>query len=486
MEFINELNKKILILDGGFGTTVQTKKLNDEDFIIKGYEKKGCNDILVLSRPDIVEEIHREFLQAGSDIIATNTFSANAISMADYGMEDLCYQINYEGAKLARKAADSFSDRKRFVGGSMGPTNKSASFPSDFMNPAERAISFTQLQEAYQEQADGLIDGGCDVLIIETIFDSLNAKCAVTACNEIFRKKGKSFPIMISTSVNQGGRLLSGQTLEAFYHSIQSPHVISVGMNCSFGAEGMMPFVRELAKYSDKYISLYPNAGMPDDKGNYDSTPQQMAQQIRTLAEEGLVNMVGGCCGTTYHHIEAIANAVKDLKPRQLHSISDKTIFSGTFAKELDLQSKIGRNMNVTKNDGFLKAMLNEEYEEALDFACEDIDNEMDLLEICVDHSDLDAKKVMLILMRLIAARPDISSLPVMLTSNSFEAIEAGLQGAQGRHLVHYADFDAEQLNKLREFGCGIAIRPDDSKAYAMLTEDVKIPKRDILKMEEL
>lgn len=487
MGFVEDLNNRILIIDGGFGTTVQNKGLSEKDFKLEGYEKAASNDVLVLMRPDIVERIHKEFLQSGADIIITNTFNANAISMEDYNMADLCYKINVEAAKIAKRAALEFSsDGKKYVAGSVGPTNKSASLPSDFMNPSERAVSFLQLKDAYCQQIEGLIDGGCDLILIETVFDGLNAKSALDACNEAFKNKGKKLPIMVSTTVNQGGRLLSGQTLEAFYHSIITPNVISFGINCSFGAEAMEPFIRELAGYCDRYISLYPNAGMPDDKGNYNSTPEQMAQKIKALASEGLVNMVGGCCGTTFLHIEAIANEVKNIKPRTLPPQNERTVFSGVFAKELGKHSKIGKGMNTQKNEQFLNALLNEEYEEALDFGSEDVENGADILQLCVDNPKINIKETMIKMVRLIASRPDISCLPVMLVSKSFEAVEEGLKNAQGRHLVLFSDFSKKQLNRLKEFGCGIAIGGNNQKAYEMLVNDIKMPKRDILILEDL
>ena len=310
--FTELLNEKILILDGGFGTAVLSKNISESDLIPQGYTVKGSNDVLNITRPEIVEEIHGEFIAAGADIIETNTFNANRISLADYGMENLVRDINLAGAKLAKKAAQ---EKGAFVAGSVGPTNKSVSFPVDFMDSSKRAITPDELFFAYMEQVDALYDGGCDIILIETIFDGLNAKLALQAAKTVFERKGEPLPVMVSTTVNEGGRLLSGQTIEGLFAAINQPEVVSFGLNCSFGAEKMEQFLRDINGFSNKYVSFYPNAGLPDENGNYKDTPDFMAEKIKKLATDGLINIAGGCCGTTADHIKAISEALKDVKP---------------------------------------------------------------------------------------------------------------------------------------------------------------------------
>ncbi len=415
------LNERILILDGGFGSAVINKNISDEDLIPKGFNAKGSNDVLNLTRPDAVEEIHAEFIAAGADIIETNTFNANRISLADYGMENMVREINLAGAKLAKKAAE---EKGAFVAGSVGPTNKSLSFPVDFMDTSKRAITPDELFFAYMEQIDALYDGGCDIIIIETIFDGLNAKIALEAANCVFERKGEPLPVMISTTVNEGGRLLSGQTVEGLFAAVNQPEVISFGLNCSFGADKLEPFLRDINSFSNKHISFYPNAGLPDENGDYKDAPEIMAQRMRALAQEGLINIAGGCCGTTPQHIKAIAEALEGVKPHTVKEYEYNKA-SGLFPVDIEKATVF----DTAASDDFNEYADEGDYDTAFDMIVDDLD---DYNVIMFDATREDIEKLIL----TGAARPDVSCKAFKLAGGDEATLKACNRCAQGRIIM--------------------------------------------------
>lgn len=433
-----KLKEKILILDGGFGTSVLNKNITDSDLTPDGFEIKGSNDILNLTRPETVEEIHIEFLEAGADIIETNTFNANAVSLADYHMESLVREINLAGAGIAKKAASKYG---ALVAGSVGPTNKSASIPTDFTDSSKRAIEPEALLEAYTEQIDALYDGGCDIIIIETIFDGLNAKLALEAACRVFRRKGKDLPVMISTTVNEGGRLLSGQTTEALFAAVNMPQVVSFGLNCSFGVEKMEKFIRDINQFSNKYISFYPNAGLPDENGNYNDSPEYMAEKVKALAAEGLINIAGGCCGTTPKHIKALSQALKGISPRTLNGQTYSSV-SGLFTVKND-EIKIYK----TEDSADFKEYADEgDYDTAFDMITDELDD-FSALEFDADREDV--QKIIL----TAASRPDISSKVFVIKGSDARKIISCERCAQGRQAAIYTGSENSDVQMLRDSG---------------------------------
>ena len=430
--FTELLNERILILDGGFGTAVLSKNITDEDLIPKGFTVKGSNDVLNLTRPEVVEEIHGEFISAGADIIETNTFNANRISLADYGMENLVRDINLAGVKLAKKAAQ---ESGAFVAGSVGPTNKSVSFPVDFMDSSKRAVTPDELFFAYMEQIDALYDGGCDIILIETIFDGLNAKIALSAAKTVFDRKGEALPIMISTTVNEGGRLLSGQTIEGLFAAVNQPEVVSFGLNCSFGAEKMEQFLCDINSFSNKYVSFYPNAGLPDENGNYKDSPEFMAEKVKKLADDGLINIAGGCCGTTASHIKAIAEALKDVKP---HTVKDCDYNKASGLFPVDVAT--ARVFDAEASEDFNEYADEGDFDTAFDMITDELDD-FDIISFNADRDD--ARRIIL----TAAARPDISGKAFMLCGSDADKILALNRCAQGRVIAKYAGND-ERLIK--------------------------------------
>src|SRR5579864_2239583 len=440
---------KILVLDGAMGTMIQDLQLDEAAFRAERFKDfhrdvKGNNDLLILTQPRAIEDIHAEYLRAGADIVATNTFSSTSIAQADYEMGHLAYELNLNGAKLAKAAAARVAaedGRPRFVAGALGPTNRTASISPDVSNPGYRAVTFDQLREAYGEQAKGLIDGGVDVLLVETIFDTLNAKAAIYAIAEIFDERGIHIPVMISgTITDKSGRLLSGQTPEAFWNSVRHAEPLSVGFNCALGAEDLRAHVADIGRVSDVLVCAYPNAGLPNEFGGYDETPEYMAQLIGEFAASGLVNIVGGCCGTTPEHVAAIAAAVAPHKPRIVPEISRQLRLSGleAFALTPDIPFvNIGERTNVTGSARFRKLVTAGDYPAALQVARDQVANGAQVIDINMDEGLLDSEKAMVTFLHLVAAEPDIARVPVMVDSSKFNVIEAGLKCIQGKPVVN-------------------------------------------------
>lgn len=512
---IDILKKKIVVLDGAMGTSIQNFKLTEEDFrgeLLKDFhkEQKGNNDVLSLTKPEIIKKIHRDFLEAGSDIIETNTFSSTSISQEDYKLEHLVYDLNYRSAKIAREVADEFTrktpDKPRFVAGSIGPTNKTASLSPDVENPGYRNITFDELVEAYSEQISALMDGGIDCVLIETIFDTLNARAAIVAANNVYNLKGKNLPIMISgTLTDKSGRTLSGQKLDAFAQSIRNENVISIGLNCSFGGEDIIPFIKELANTQDMFISVYPNAGLPNILGEYDELPNITAGFIRQLAEEKKVNIVGGCCGTTAKHIKAISDVVEKLEPRKIPAIKIESIYCGLEVVRSNKENNfinIGERTNVAGSAKFARLIREKNYEEALSIAKDQVENGAQIIDVNFDDGLLDSVKEMEYFLKLLASEPDISSKPIMIDSSRWEVIEAGLKSIQGKPIVNSISLkngEDEFLTHARvvkDFGAAVVVMAFDEngqadtfnrkkeiclRAYNLLVNKLKFPPQDII-----
>ncbi|MCK5003961.1 MAG: homocysteine S-methyltransferase family protein, partial [Candidatus Aminicenantes bacterium] len=422
------LKKRVMVLDGAMGTMIQNFHLNEEDFRGERFKtadipQKGNNDILSLTRPDIISSIHMDYLEAGSDIIETNTFSANRISMSDYGMENHVYEINKTSAILARRACDEFSkenpEKPRFVAGSMGPTNKTASMSPDVNQPGYRDITFDALKEAYFEQAEGLIDGGADILLVETVFDTLNAKAALFAIEELKERTGKNIPIMISgTITDSSGRTLSGQTLKAFYHSVSHIDLLSIGLNCALGAEQLRPYIKELSGISEFSVSMHPNAGLPNPFGEYEQTADEFGKLIDDITGSGYVNIIGGCCGTTSEHIKKISKIIKNKPPRKIPELTKFTTLSGLEIVEMRPGSNfvnVGERTNVAGSKKFARLIKEEKYEEALSVARHQVEGGAQIIDVCMDDAMLNAEEAMKLFLNYIASEPDIAKLPIMI-----------------------------------------------------------------------
>jgi 5-methyltetrahydrofolate--homocysteine methyltransferase len=511
--FEAQIKQRVLALDGALGTMIQQYNLTESDF--RGdlfsdlsQQLKGDNDLLNLTRPDVIAEIHEKYLKAGADIIETNTFNATAVSQADYGMQAHVRDMNLAGARLARKLADQYTtpDKPRFVAGSVGPTNKTCSMSPDVNDPAFRSLTFKELVLAYIEQMTALIEGGIDALLIETIFDTLNAKAAIYAAEKAMRLTNKKVPLMLSVTVSDvGGRTLSGQTLDAFLASVAHADIFSVGLNCSFGAEQMKPFLRQLAAHAPYYISVYPNAGLPNSLGQYDETPSHMAAVIKTYLDEQLVNIVGGCCGTTDEYIAAYQPLVKDAKPHVPVGPSPYLQLSGLELLEVkpDINFvNIGERCNVAGSRKFLRLVKEKNYEEALGIARKQVEDGAQMLDINMDDGLLDAREEMKHFLNLLASEPEISCVPIMIDSSKWEVIEAGLQCLQGKCVVNSISLkEGEEkflslANKLREYGAAVVVMAFDEqgqadtyerkiqvceRAFKLLTEQVGFPPQDII-----
>lgn len=511
--FDENLKKRILILDGAMGTSIQKYKLSEEEF--RGGcschgNQKGNNDLLNLTHKDVISDIHKSYLEAGADIIETNTFNANRISQADYSLGNKAYEMNFQGAVIARAAADKYTaknpDKPRFVAGSIGPTNKTASLSPDIENPATRNISFDELFSAYKEQVTGLVDGGVDIIFIETIFDGLNAKAALMAADEVLNEKNIALPVMISATIaGKSGRILSGQTLEAFAESIKNPRVISIGLNCSFGARDLSHFVKKLSRTQSLYISFHPNAGLPNSLGGYDEKPGETAACVKELAEEGHVNIVGGCCGTTPLHIKAIAEAVKDIRPREISVIQRETIYCGLEQTKVNTESNfinVGERTNVAGSAKFARLIREKNYEEALQIAKHQVENGAQIIDINFDDALLDAEYEMDNFLKLIASEPEISKVPVMIDSSKFEVLETGLKALQGKPIVNSISLKAgeeefiKRADIIKKFGAGAVVMAFDEKgqadsyerkiqickrSYDILVNKVKFPPENIV-----
>lgn len=443
-----ETEKRILVLDGAMGTMIQQYGLEEEDFRGERFTDlpgimKGNNDMLNLTRPDIIADIHCKYLEAGADIISTNTFSSQRISQADYRLEDCSYEMALQGARIAREAADAFAteEKPRFVAGSVGPTNKTCSMSPDVSDPAARDISYDEMRDAYEEQMTALIEGGADILLIETIFDTLNAKAAIAAAMDAMHKRGRLLPIMLSVTVSDlNGRTLSGQTLEAFLASVSAFPIFSVGLNCSFGARQMKPLLRELAQKAPYFTSAYPNAGLPNSMGLYDETPETMAPQIKEFVDERLVNIVGGCCGTTEKFIEKYQPLVKGATPRQPIAKPEALWLSGLELLAVDRNSvfvNVGERCNVAGSRKFLRLIKEKQYDEALAIARKQVEDGAQVIDVNMDDGLLDACEEMKTFLNLVASEPDIARVPIMIDSSDWQVVEAGLKCCQGKCIVN-------------------------------------------------
>ncbi len=442
-----DIKERILVLDGALGTMIQGYNLSQDDFHGERFyqwkiDLKGCNDILVFTQPAIIEEIHRLYLEAGADIITTNSFNANAISMAEYGLADQVYELNYTSALLARAAIEKGGFKGRYVAGSVGPTGRAASISPVVEDAACRNITFEELTIAYREQIGGLIDGGVDIILIETAFDTLNAKAALAAHDMVCVQRERFVPVMLSgTITDSSGRTLSGQTVEAFYYStMHSPYLLSIGLNCSFGAELIFDFLRRLEGVSANYVSVHPNAGLPDSFGNYTHTPEYMASIIEKMMQEGLLNIVGGCCGTTPDHIKAIAQLAKRYAPRVPHERDGVTTLTGLEPLRMTPSLgfiNVGERANVAGSAKFARLIREKAYDEALSVVESQIESGASVIDICMDAPMIDAREAMQHFLRLVASEPDIARLPLMIDSSSWEVLECGLQSVQGKSIVN-------------------------------------------------
>lgn len=493
------LNERILLLDGAMGTMIQRYKLDEEHFRgmrFNDFQKnlKGNNDLLVITQPDIILEIHKKYLESGSDIIETNTFNSNAISQSDYNLESIVYELNYEAAKLARKAADEYTllnpEKPRFVAGAIGPTNQTASLSPDVNNPGIRRVDFDTLMNAYYEQVKGLVDGGTDIILIETVFDTLNCKAAIAAVRKYFFDFSTELPLMISgTITDNSGRTLSGQTLEAFWYSVKhAPNLLSIGLNCALGTKQMEPFIEELSNLANCYISLYPNAGLPNEFGGYDETADMMAVELKSYAERGFLNIVGGCCGTTPDHIAAMQKICSKLKPRELSPKTSHLSLSGLEALKVFPGSNfinIGERTNVAGSSKFKKLIYEENFEEALKIAREQVENGAQIIDINMDDAMLDSVKSMTMFLNQIGSEPEISKVPIMIDSSRWEVIEAGLKCVQGKCIINSISLkEGEEVfkthaRKALEYGAAVIVMAFDEEGQAVdLDRRIQIVRR--------
>lgn len=509
------INERILVLDGAMGTMIQQYNLSEADFRGERFKDlpgllKGNNDMLCLTRPDVIEEIHRKYLEAGADIIETNTFNATAVSMADYHMQAYCREINLAAARLARKIADEYTartpEKPRFVAGSVGPTNKTCSMSPDVNNPAFRALTFDELSEAYREQMEALLEGGVDAILIETIFDTLNAKAAVLAAETAMQNLGRKVPLMLSVTVSDvAGRTLSGQTLDAFLASVQHADIFSIGLNCSFGARQLKPFLEQLARRAPYYISAYPNAGLPNSLGQYDQTPEEMAAEVKEYIDEGLVNIIGGCCGTTEAYIAKYQELIKDAKPHVPAPKPDYLWLSGLELLEVTSEINfvnVGERCNVAGSRKFLRLINEKKYDEALSIARKQVEDGALVIDVNMDDGLLDAAEEMTTFLNLVASEPDIARVPVMIDSSKWEVILAGLKCVQGKCIVNSISLKegeeafVEHARTVKQYGAAVIVMAFDEKgqadtferkievcerAYRILTEKVGFCPQDII-----
>ncbi|MDX8390105.1 MAG: methionine synthase, partial [Mariprofundaceae bacterium] len=508
-----QLSKRILLLDGAMGTMIQAYKLEEagyrgERFADWGQDLKGNNDLLSLTQPRIIREIHAAYLEAGADILETNTFNANAASMADYGMEELVYEINVAGAKLARESCDEVATdtQPRFVAGVIGPTSRTASISPDVNDPGYRNVTFMELVETYKIATKGLIDGGSDIILIETVFDVLNAKAAIYAVKETFEEVNTSLPIMISgTITDASGRTLSGQTATAFYNSLAHAEPISIGLNCALGAGELRQHIEELSNTSPCFINAHPNAGLPNAMGGYDETPEEMAAEIGEWAASGFLNIIGGCCGTGPEHIKAMAKAVEGVAPRVIPDVKVQCRLSGLEPLNIDESSlfvNVGERANVTGSAKFKRLVMEGDYDTALDVCREQVENGAQIIDINMDEAMLDGVVAMRTFLNLIASEPDISRVPVMIDSSKWEIIEAGLQCVQGKGVVNSISLkEGEEAfihhaKLIRKYGAAAIIMAFDEdgqadtyarkteiceRSYKVLTEQCGFPPEDII-----
>ncbi|MBP7242814.1 methionine synthase [Amaricoccus sp.] len=507
--------ERVLVLDGAMGTQIQLLGLDEDDFTghgacaCHGHPQKGNNDLLILTQPGAIEEIHYRYARAGADIVETNTFSSTSIAQADYGMQDRVYELNLQGARLVRKALDRATaedGRPRWVAGALGPTNRTASISPDVNDPGFRAVTFDDLRLAYAEQLRGLVDGGADLILIETIFDTLNAKAAIFACEEIFAEKRVRLPLMISGTITDlSGRTLSGQTPTAFWHSVRHARPFTIGLNCALGADAMRAHLAEIAGVADTFTCAYPNAGLPNAFGRYDESPEFMAAQIEGFAREGLLNVVGGCCGTSPEHIRAIAETVAAFPPRPVPAIPPRMRLSGLepFVKTPEIPFvNVGERTNVTGSARFRKLVTNADYAAALDVARDQVENGAQIIDVNMDEGLIDSKAAMVEFLNLVASEPDIARVPVMIDSSRWEVIEAGLKCVQGKPIVNSISLkEGEEefrrhANLCRMYGAAVVVMAFDeagqadtrarkvdicARAYRILVDEVGFPPEDIV-----
>jgi len=512
-ELTAALTARILVIDGAMGTMIQRFQPGEAEYRGTRFadwpqDVKGNSDLLVLTQPEMIGSIHREYLAAGADIVETNTFSATTIAQADFGMQELAYEMNREGARLAREAADAFAtpERPRYVAGALGPTNRTASISPDVNDPGARNVSYDELVAAYLEQANGLVDGGADILLIETIFDTLNAKAAIFAVETLFEERGRRWPVVVSgTITDASGRTLSGQTTEAFWNAIRHVKPLAVGLNCALGAAEMRQYVAELSRLADCFVSCYPNAGLPNAFGEYDETPDQMASVIREFAESGLVNLLGGCCGTTPDHIAAIVKAADGLPARGPSRPATAMRLSGLEPLNITEDSlfvNVGERTNITGSARFRKLIKEGDYDTALSVAAQQVENGAQVIDVNMDEGMIDGVAAMDRFLKLVASEPDISRVPVMVDSSKWEVIEAGLKCVQGKPIVNSIsmkegeDKFREQARLCRKYGAAVVVMAFDEdgqadnlqrrkdickRAYDILVDEVGFPPEDII-----
>ncbi|NCD69238.1 methionine synthase [Mucilaginibacter agri] len=515
MDIREELKKRILVIDGAMGTMIQRYQLTEEDFRGERFKNhpsdlKGNNDLLNLTRPDVIKAIHAEYLAAGADIIETNTFSTQRISLADYHMEELDYEMSYEGARIAREVVDEWNiktpEKRRYVAGAVGPTNRTASLSPDVNDPGYRAVTFDDLSDAYYAQVRGLVDGGSDVILIETIFDTLNAKAALFAVQRYAEETGKHLPIMISgTITDASGRTLSGQTVEAFWNSIRHANLLSVGLNCALGAKEMRPHIEELSEKADVFISAYPNAGLPNEFGGYDEMPHETAHLVDDFMKAGFVNIVGGCCGTTPDHIKCIADRAEKYSPRPIPERDPFMRLSGLEAVTVTPETNfvnVGERTNITGSPKFSKLILAENYEEALTVARQQVEGGAQVIDINMDEGMINSEEVMVKFLNLVASEPDIAKLPIMVDSSKWTVIEAGLKCLQGKGIVNSISLKEgeekfkEYARKILSYGAATVVMAFDEqgqadsyerrieickRSYDILVNEMGFPPQDII-----
>jgi 5-methyltetrahydrofolate--homocysteine methyltransferase len=509
------LRERILVIDGAMGTAIQRDRPSEagyrgERFADWPSDLQGNNDLLTITQPDIIATIHREYLDAGADIVETNTFNANAVSLSDYGMQDLAYELNLEAARLARRVADEVTartpDKKRYVAGALGPTTRTASISPDVNDPGARNVSFDQLVAAYAEATNGLLDGGADLVVIETIFDTLNAKAAIFAVETVFEERGRRWPVIVSgTITDASGRTLSGQVTEAFWTSIRHVAPLAVGLNCALGAKEMRPYIAEMSRVADSFVSCYPNAGLPNAFGEYDETPDQTAAFIAEFAEAGYVNLVGGCCGTTPDHIAAIARAVEDKQVRKAHDVEPAMRLSGLEPFTLTEDSlfvNVGERTNITGSARFRNLIKAGDYDTALTVAAQQVVSGAQVIDVNMDEGMIDGVAAMDRFLKLVASEPDISRVPVMVDSSKWEVIEAGLKCVQGKPIVNSISLKEgeepfrEHARLCRKYGAAAVVMAFDEdgqadnlerreaiceRAYRILVDEVGFPAEDII-----
>ncbi|MBK6518401.1 MAG: methionine synthase [Polyangiaceae bacterium] len=509
------LGRRIAIIDGAMGTMIQRAKLSDADFRGPRFadhpaDLKGNNDLLVLTRPDVIESIHDQYLAAGADIIETNTFAATSIPQADYKLEHLAYELNLEAARIARRSADRFTakdpSRPRFVAGALGPMNKTLSMSHDVNDPSVRSVDFDAVKSAYAEAARALIEGGCDALLVETIFDTANAKAALVALEEVFAERGERLPVMISVSIiDKSGRTLSGQTVDAFYTSVSHVKPLTMGINCSLGATEMRPYVKEMSQIAETYVSCYPNAGLPNAFGGYDETPEITSRLLREFAEEGMINLIGGCCGTTPDHIAAIAKAMEGIPPRVPAPHRAFSSFSGleTLVVRPDANFlMIGERTNVTGSKRFMELIKSGDFTTALEVALDQVRGGANILDVNMDEGMLDGKAAMQKFLRIVATEPEIAIIPIMVDSSKWEILEEGLKNIQGKGLVNSISLKEgekeflERARVIQRYGAGVVVMAFDEvgqadnterrvaiceRAYKLLVEEVGFDPKDIV-----